>query len=170
MIELVRAGRTFRTHGLEGKISFEVDPAFVNCIREGEALFFDVDGNSVPFFISSVESNGDEYLILEDVDAPEKARTLCNQDFFVDRNSYPEAVSSEATESKDDAFDGYLLIDRTSGKRGTILRTEVFPMQLLAVVELEGRSYYVPLRDEWIDHLDPASMTIETSLPEGMFS
>ena len=64
MIELVRAGRTFRTHGLEGKISFEVDPAFVNCIREGEALFFDVDGNSVPFFISSVESNGDEYLIL----------------------------------------------------------------------------------------------------------
>jgi len=170
VIELVRAGRTFRTHGLEGKISFEVEQAFSTCIREGEALFFDVDGNAVPFFISGVETNGDSFLVLDGVDAPEKARQLCNQDFYVDPNRYPEAVLREETEDDDLEFDGYLLIDHTSGKRGTILRTEVFPMQLLAVVELEGRSYYVPLRDEWIDHLDPASMTIETSLPEGMFS
>lgn len=166
-VQLLEVGRTFRTHGLHGNMAYEIDEQYLPFVERERVLFFMIDGDAVPYFLKPSCDLDEGFLQLEEIDQLEDAKGLANAPIYIDSSRLlPEEVNEE--EELQTEWIGFELVDTTTGKRGVVTDIESFPSQILLVIRIKNKEFYLPLREEWIVELDLNAKKIIMQLPDGL--
>lgn len=161
-----RIGAIIKTRGLKGELQLYVDFENLEAINI-DALFIDMAGKLVPYFVESIkyQHNGTAYLFLEDVDTIEKASKLVKKDVYLPNKLKPKKRKGEFT-LKD--LLGFTAIDEDEGELGEILDIQEYPQQLVAMVRYKGCEVLFPLNGDIIKGIDVVKEQVLVDLPEGL--
>lgn len=159
-MELKEIGYFSKTHGIKGHLILKNDKDFF--FEEANALFLEVSGGKAPYFISNIkESNNGLIVLLEDVNAIEKAKLLIGKKIFIDEKFLCE-------EEEKDNWVGYELIDISFGSLGNITEVNDSGYQVLISVIYKGKEVILPLVDDFIQSIDNDAKKISFKAPEGL--
>lgn len=161
-----RIGSIIKTKGLKGELQFYVDFDNLDVI-DFNAIFIDLGGKLVPYFIESVKyhPNNLAYLFLEDVDTIEKASKLVKKDIYLPNKLKPKKKSGDFT-----LMDllGFIAVDEDEGELGRITQIQELPQQLIATVTYKNCEVLFPLNEEIIKGIDVVKGIVQVDLPEGL--
>jgi len=161
-----RIGSILKTRGLKGELQLYVDFDNLPDI-DIEAVFIDVAGKMIPYFVESIKypQKNTAYLYLEDIDTIEKATPLAKKDVYLNNKLKPKKKKSEFT-LKD--LLGFTAIDENEGELGKITAINEFPQQLIASVTYKECEVLFPLNEEIIKGIDVVRNTVFIDLPDGL--
>ncbi len=163
-------GQAIKPHGLKGELKIITESIHDSAIAQADALFFEIDGKFLPYFIESLRQGNATILKLEGIDTKEAALQLSRSPFALPT----EAVKLEGNvvlENPHDFFktlENYTLIDQEKGTIGTIDNVIEMPQQSLAVVQYAEKEVLIPLNDQLIVQIDPKAKSLIMDLPEGL--
>ena len=161
-----RIGSTLKTKGLKGELQIYVDFPNLDDINF-DAIFIDLAGKLVPFFVESVRyhHNNAAYLFLEDVDTIEKAARLVKKDIYLPNKLKPHKGADIFT-----LLDlvGFTAIDADEGELGRITGIHEYPQQLIAAVTYKNCEVLFPLNEDTIKGIDVVKEIVRVDLPEGL--
>jgi 16S rRNA processing protein RimM len=161
-----RIGTVTKARGLKGELQIYVDFEDLDEISF-KAVFIDVAGKLVPFFVSSIKypMPNTAYLVLEDVDHIDKTIPLAKRDLYLPNKLKPVKSAEEFT-LKD--LKGFIAIDEAEGELGEITDILEYPQQLIASVQHHGREILIPLNETFIKGIDIEAGEVYLDLPEGL--
>ena len=161
-----RIGSLLKTRGLKGEFQLYVDFDGLADIKF-DAVFIDVAGKLVPYFVKSIKypQKNVGYLNLEDVDTIEKAAMLVKKDVYLPNTLMPEINEEEFTLMD---LEGFIAIDEAHGELGEILEVMEYPQQLIAMVNYNGHEVLFPLNETIIKDIDIEGGEVYINLPEGL--
>lgn len=155
-----------KTKGLKGEMQLYVDFEGLENIKF-KAVFIDIAGKLVPYFVSSYKPSlkNTAYLYLEDVDTIEKASALLKKDIYLPNKLKPRKQEQEFT-----LFDleGFLAIDVDEGELGTITAVHEYPQQIIAACNYNGTEILFPLNEKTIKGIDVVKNILTVDLPVGL--
>ena len=161
-----RIGTIIKTKGLKGEVQLYVDFDNLDAI-EIDAVFIDMAGKLVPYFVESIKyhHNNTAYLFLEDVDTIEKATRLVKKDVYLPNKLKPQKSKSDFT-----LLDllGFTAIDEDEGELGKISHIQELPQQLIATVTYKNCEVLFPLNEDIIKGIDVVKSIVRVDLPEGL--
>ncbi|RVU01443.1 16S rRNA processing protein RimM [Mucilaginibacter limnophilus] len=161
-----RVGTILKTKGLKGEVQLYVDFEGLEAIKFN-AVFVEIAGKLVPFFISSIKypQKGQAYIYFEDVDSVEKASVLVKKDVYLPNKLKPKKKKEEFT-LKD--VKGFIAIDETHGELGEITDVLEYPQQVIASVRYNNREVLFPLNEAIITGINAEDGELYVNLPEGL--
>lgn len=163
MEKLVQIGQIKKPFGVKGDLRIKLEEAYEESFIQATVLFVKEKGNHVPYFIESVTDNQGWLLKLEDIDSPEQAKGLSNQEIYL------RAGDIQVLEPKLDAtLEGFILQDVEAGELGPILEIVEYPQQLMAILQYDDKEVLIPLTEELLVEIRPEDNTIIMDLPEGL--
>jgi 16S rRNA processing protein RimM len=161
-----KIGSIIKTKGLKGELQLYVDFENLDLV-DFNAVFFDLAGKLVPYFLESIKyhQNSTAYLFLEDVDTIEKAAKLVKKDVYLPNKLKPKKKSGDFT-----LMDllGFIAIDEDEGELGRIINIQELPQQLIATVHYKDCEVLFPLNEEIIKGIDVVKGIVRVDLPEGL--
>lgn len=162
-------GRILKTVGYQGGLMIETYPEYQATWERIDKCLIRIDGVWAPFFIVSKQEKPEGMVVLfEDLGDNKLARSLIHQEIFVLPN---QVVAEPATEPEGDEIDawiGFTVRDLHTDFTAVIERVEEMPSQLLAYVNVGGKTVALPLADELIVDLDPDNKSVILDLPSGI--
>ena len=160
-----RIGTFLKAKGLKGELQLYVDYDGLDAIRYN-AIFMDIAGKLVPYFVSSVKYQGNTaYFFLEDVDTVEKASRLVKKDVYLPDKLQPKKKKEEFTLLD---LKGFIAIDEKEGELGEILEIQELPQQFIASIRYKNREVLFPLNGSIIKGIDLDGGEVYIDLPEGL--
>lgn len=155
-----------KTKGLKGEILLYVDFDRLEEIKFN-ALFIDMAGKLVPYFVASFKPapKNTAYLYLEDIDTIDKASALVKRDVYLPNKLKPKKQKEEFT-----LFDlkGFLAIDVDEGELGIITEVHEYPQQIIAACDHKGTEILFPLNESTIKGIDVIKNIVTVDLPVGL--
>jgi len=158
-------GEVIKTHGLKGEVSILLDVDFPEEYNELESIFLEQDGKLIPFFIDTLQINGNKALVkFEDIDSIEMASSLVKNKLFLPLTFLPKLPEGK--------FYFHDLVDCQvfEGQELIGVVKEVIDLganQLLTVIQ-DDREHLIPLKDELVTEVDLKNKNIKVKLPEGL--
>ena len=161
-----KIGAIIKTRGLKGELQLYVDFEDLELISLS-AVFADMAGKLVPFFVESIKyaHNGNAYLFLEDVDSIDKATKLVKKDFYLPNKAKPKR-GKKVFSLKD--LKGFIAVDSDEGEMGVIHEVQELPQQLIAKVTYKNCEVFFPLNEDIITGIDQVKGIVYVDLPEGL--
>ena len=161
-----KIGTILKTKGLKGELQMYV--AFENlALIDFNAIFIDMAGKLVPYFVESVKyhHNNTAYLFLEDLDTIEKASKLVKKDVYLPNKLKPKKKKGDFT-----LMDllGFTAVDENEGELGEITHIQELPQQFIATVHYKDCEVLFPLNEEIIKGIDVVKEIVLVDLPEGL--
>lgn len=144
-----------------------IEDRFKNYISEGTYLFFDLNGAKVPFMVTNVEEAAHFVISLEDVINKKASDLLAGRELWIPLSTIKKRHQL-SPKNINDKWSEYSLHDSGTGVEYPILRTEEYPQQLMAVIEIEQREILVPLSDQLITEISKEKKRIFIDIPEGL--
>ncbi|MEO0405706.1 MAG: ribosome maturation factor RimM, partial [Bacteroidota bacterium] len=84
-------GEVIKTHALKGEVSIMLDVDSPDDYKELESVFLLREGKLIPFFIDTIQVNGNKALVkFEDVDTIESASELVKSKIYLPLANLPE--------------------------------------------------------------------------------
>ncbi len=166
MQDLTQIGYTKKTYGVRGQLRVYVEGRYEEALLQAEALFLEIDGQPVPYFIETIERNGDTLLKLEEIDVREAAQPLTGKPLYLRTADLPAAPVAATTDYT--LLVGYTLVDQEQGPVGFIAEVLVLPEQYLALIDRGGAEVLAPLHPDLIVEIDPEGRRLLMRLPEGL--
>ena len=158
-------GEVIKTHGLNGEVSISLEVDFPNKYQNLESVFLEQQGKLVPFFIDSIQINGNKALVgFEDVDNIDHAKELIKAKLYLPLSSLPKLSKGQYY------FHDLVQCEVFEGSKRLGIVKEVIDLngnQLLAI-DSDGKEILIPLKDEILKHVDVDTKRIEAVLPEGL--
>jgi len=134
-----------------------------------DAMFVDLRGSLVPFFIESAQFHKSELLRVkfEEVDTEEDADSILKCDVYLPLEFLPKL--------EDDKFYfheviGYTIEDVNFGKVGIIKSINDASSQALFEIDRDGVEILIPLNDDIIKKVDKKKKLITVETPEGLIN
>ena len=160
-------GKTLKSHGTAGQLRLMIEDRFTSYVQPGSFVFFDIDGSRVPFKVTGVGEGQHFVISLDAVDNKQDSDLLAGKDMWVplDQVKPRHQKSPRNIKAK---WEDYTILDEKSGLSHTILRTEEYPQQLMAVIDINGREILIPLHDQLIVDIDKEQKVIRMDVPEGL--
>ena len=161
-MELIKIGKVLKTHGYKGHLKIAIDEFYIADFQEMAAIFI----NQLPYFITSKDINSDSQaiILLEDIDAKEKAHPLQGKDIFAKDDDLTEILEEEPYND----LVGFTITDKNLGIIGEIAEIIELPHQFLAQVFKEQKEILIPMNEDFIINIDENKKTIEMQLPDGL--
>lgn len=158
-------GEVIKTHGLNGEVSIHLDVDVPQIYEDLESVFLLQSGKLVPFFIETLQINGNKALVkFEEVDTIDRAASLVKSEIYLALSALPELP--------DGGYYFHDLIGCTvnEGEEEIGLVKEVIDLSAnrLLVVMKESKEILIPLKEEIVTNVDVHEKTIEVNLPEGL--
>ena len=158
-------GEVIKTHGLKGEVSSSLDVDFPEEYSELESVFLEQQGQLVPFFIETLQINGNKALVkFEEVDSIEDASALIKCPLHLPLTFLPALP--------DGGYYFHDLVDcmvmeegREIGKVKEVI--DLSGNQLL-VVQQEEKEHLIPLMDEILEEVNVKDKLIKVNLPDGL--
>jgi len=161
-----KIGSIIKTKGLKGEVQMYV--AFENLdLIDFNAVFIDMAGKLVPYFVESVKyhHNNTAYLFLEDLDTIEKASKLVKKDVYLPNKLKPKKKKGDFTLMD---LVGFTAVDVNEGELGEISHVQELPQQFIATVLYKECEVLFPLNEEIIKGIDAVKSIVTVDLPDGL--
>lgn len=156
-------GRLGRVKGLKGEIKLNVSIALPRIPRNVKILFVFERGSFVPCPLSSFKISTRNVLVhftgLDDLD---KIRSFVGKEVFMPSSQLEAAELSFAD------LTGFLAVDNLLGVLGEIFRVDIYPQQLIALIDFNGTEILVPLNEETVKNVNHLTHTVTLELPLGL--
>jgi 16S rRNA processing protein RimM len=160
-------GKIVKKYSFKGEILAKLDTDEPHLYENIEAIFVDLRGNLVPFFIESSQLHKSELLRVkfEDVDSEADADALIKSELYLPLELLPQL--------EDDKFYfheiiGFTMTDVNFGDVGIITGVNDSTSQSLFEVNQNGIEILIPMNDEFITKVDKPNKTITVNTPEGL--
>ena len=163
--EVFKIGVLNKPHGVKGEISFTfTDDVFdrVDC----DYLILLLDGILVPFFIEEYRFRSDNVALVkfEGVDTAEQARRFSNVEVY-----FPSRfLEEEEGISSWNYFVGFRVEDIHYGYLGKITHVDDSTVNVLFVIEQDGKEILLPAHEEFIRGLDKKEKLLTVEIPDGL--
>ena len=164
--DCILLGTLTKTHGISGGLLLVTRIKGYRLKEKWEAVFLEIDGILVPFFVSSFEPGGRDEMIVyfDDITTRELASQLTGLHVYIqNKDTIPQ---QEMPDYK--GLVGYLIVDRHLGEIGLINEIIEIPGNDLAVLDYKGVEIQIPIQDELFEKIDHKHKTVHMILPEGL--
>ena len=158
-------GEVIKTHGLKGEVSISLDVDFPEKYSELESVFLEQQGKLVPFFIETLQINGNKALVkFEEVHSIEDASALVKCPLHLPLTFLPALP--------DGGYYFHDLVDcmvmEESREIGKVKEVIDLSGNQLLVVQQEEKEHLIPLMDEILEEVIVKDKLIKVNLPDGL--
>ncbi|WP_299102248.1 ribosome maturation factor RimM [uncultured Winogradskyella sp.] len=160
-------GKIVKKYSFKGELLAKLDTDEPDLYDNLEAIFIDLRGNLVPFFIESSQLHKSDLLRLkfEDVNSEEDADALIKTELYLPLDLLPKL---EGDKFYFHEVIGFNIKDKNFGTVGTITGINDTTAQALFEIDRDGIEILIPMNDEFIVKVDRENNTIEVDTPEGL--
>ena len=159
-------GNIVKLHGNKGEVIIHLDVDSPKNYNQMESVFIELNEELVPFFIESIQIKEQKAVVkFEDVNTPEEAEDLAGNDLYLPLSELPPLQGNSFYFHE---IINYMVVDKTYGNIGILIKIFDLPGQPVASVRYEGQELLMPLTDPFISRVDRQNNTLEVDLPEGL--
>jgi 16S rRNA processing protein RimM len=160
-------GKIVKKYSYKGELLVKLDTDEPELYENIDAVFMDLRGNLVPFFVESSQLHKSDLLRLkfEDVDTEADADALLKSELYLPLELLPKLDGNKFYFHE---VIGFKIIDSNFGEVGTITAINDSTAQALFEIDRNGIEILIPMNDEFIVNVDKTNRTIEVKTPEGL--
>ncbi len=160
-------GKIVKKYSFKGELLAKLDTDEPNLYENLDAIFIDLRGNLVPFFIESSQLHKSDLLRVkfEDVDTEADAEALIKAELYLPLELLPKL---EGNKFYFHEVIGFIIKDSNFGEVGTIIAINDSTAQALFEIDRNGTEILIPMNDEFIVNVDRKAKVIEVETPEGL--
>ena len=160
-------GYIVRTHGTNGNVVIFLDVDYPEDYRDLDAVYVELRGELVPYFISNfnLQKQANAIVTFEDVDTIEKAQALVGSSLFLSLDDLEELEDEEFYYHE---IKGYTVVDETKGELGTVREVYSLNGQDLIAMDYLGNEVLIPTSEEIVLRADKENKKLIVNLPEGL--
>lgn len=160
-------GKIVKKYSFKGELLAKLDTDQPDLYDNLEAVFIDLRGNLVPFFIESSQLHKSDLLRLnfEDVNSEADADALIKTELYLPLDLLPKL---EGDKFYFHEVIGFTIKDKNFGDVGFLKGINDSTAQSLFVIDKDGIEILIPMNDEFIVKVDRKNKTIEVNTPEGL--
>lgn len=160
-------GKIVKKYSFKGELLAKLDTDEPDLYANLEAIFIDLRGNLVPFFVESSQLHKSDLLRLdfEDVDTEADADALLKCDLYLPMDLLPKL---EGNKFYFHEVIGFKISDENFGEVGIIKGINDSTAQALFEIDRNGTEILIPMNDEFITNVDRENKTVFVKTPEGL--
>lgn len=160
-------GKIVKKYSFKGEVLAKLDTDEPELYANLEAVFLDLRGNLVPFFIENSQFHKSDLLRLkfEDIDTEADADALIKIDMYLPLELLPKL---EGNKFYFHEVIGFTIIDRSFGEVGVIKAINDSTAQALFEIDRNGVEILIPMNDEFIVEVNRDTKTVTVNVPEGL--
>lgn len=160
-------GKIVRKYSFNGELLIKLDTDEPELYEDLDAMFVDVRGNLIPFFVESSQLHKSDLLRVqfEDVTTEADADALLKSDVYLPLELLPKLDGNKFYFHE---VIGFTINDKNYGKVGVIKSINDSTAQALFEVENNGKEILIPMNDEFILEVNRKNKTILVETPEGL--
>ena len=159
-------GYIIKPHGLKGAINIQFDVDDPGQYTGMESVVVKIDDNLIPFFISSLQINGNKGILsLEDVHTIEQANELKSGTLLLPLELLPKLDNNQFYYH--DVI-GYFLVDQVHGKLGEIENIFAGGNQDLISMRYHEKEVLIPVNNTIVGEANHDKREVYVHLPEGL--
>ena len=160
-------GKIVKKYSFKGELLAKLDTDEPDLYDNLDAIFIDLRGNLVPFFIESSQLHKSNLLRLkfEVVNTEADADALIKTELYLPLDLLPKL---EGDKFYFHEVIGFTIKDKNYGKVGVLKGINDSTAQALFEIDRDGIEILIPMNDEFIVKVDRKNKTIEVNTPEGL--
>ena len=160
-------GKIVKKYSFKGELLAKLDTDEPDLYDNLDAIFIDLRGNLIPFFIESSQLHKSDLLRIkfEDIDTEADAEALLKSDLYLPLELLPKLDGNKFYFHE---VIGFTIIDINFGDVGVITAINDSTAQALFEIDRDGIEILIPMNDEFIVKVDRNSKTVEVNTPEGL--
>ena len=160
-------GKIVKKYSFKGELLAKLDTDEPDLYDNLDAIFIDLRGNLIPFFIESSQLHKSDLLRIkfEDIDTEADAEALLKSDLYLPLELLPKLDGNKFYFHE---VIGFTIIDINFGDVGVITAINASTAQALFEIDRDGIEILIPMNDEFIVKVDRNSKTVEVNTPEGL--
>ncbi len=160
-------GKIVKKYSFKGELLAKLDTDEPELYDALDAIFIDLRGHLVPFFIESSQLHKSDLLRLkfEDVDTEADADALLKSELYLPLELLPKL---EGNKFYFHEVIGFAIVDQNFGEVGTLKAINDTTAQSLFEIDRNGTEILIPMNDEFIVKVDREHNLIEVNTPEGL--
>ncbi|WP_412559804.1 ribosome maturation factor RimM [Winogradskyella sp. MIT101101] len=160
-------GKIVKKYSFKGELLAKLDTDEPDLYDNLDAIFIDLRGNLVPFFIESSQLHKSDLLRLkfEEVDTEADADALLKSELYLPLDLLPKL---EGDKFYFHEVIGFTIKEKNFGEVGIIKAINDSTAQALFEIDRDGVEILIPMNDEFIVKVDRKNKTIEVDTPEGL--
>ena len=160
-------GKIVKKYSFKGELLAKLDTDEPDLYDNLDAIFIDLRGNLVPFFIESSQLHKSDLLRLkfEDVDTEADADALIKTELYLPLDLLPKLDGDKFYFHE---VIGFKIKDKNFGDVGILKGINDSTAQALFEVDKDGVEILIPMNDEFIVKVDRKNKIIEVNTPEGL--
>jgi 16S rRNA processing protein RimM len=153
-----------KKHGYKGDVNIKLDVTPSENFKELNHLFIELNGNLVPFFISSLRFKNNGFIVVkfEDVDNDESANAIIGKSTYLPLECLPQE------ENPLKALLNYTAIDDKHGELGKIIDIQSNNGQDLFVIDYDDKEILIPITEHFISQIDKDKKIVHLITPDGL--
>jgi 16S rRNA processing protein RimM len=160
-------GKIVKKYSFKGELLAKLDTDEPELYDNLDAIFIDLRGNLVPFFIESSQLHKSDLLRLkfEDVNTEADADALMKTELFLPLDLLPKL---EGDKFYFHEVIGFTIKDQNYGEVGILQGINDTTAQALFEIDRDGIEILIPMNDQFIVKVDRKNKTILLNTPEGL--
>lgn len=165
MSAYIEVGYIIKSFGTRGDLKSDLSEHYVDDIKKAKALFVQLAGNYVPFFLESISYDQFYRIKFEDVNSKEEGSKFSSKTLFLRERD----VSHIPMHEKEFDLSSFVIINAaTMEKIGIIEELVEMPEQLLAQIQYDSKTILIPLHEDLIQEMNMEKKEILMNLPDGI--
>ena len=160
-------GTIVKKFSFKGELLAKLDTDEPELYEDLDAVFVDLRGTLVPFFIESSQLHKSDLLRIkfEDINTEADADTLIKTELYLPLAALPKLSGNKFYFHE---VIGFQIVDENFGPVGTIVSINDTTAQALFEIEHNGKEILIPINDEIITKVDREQKTITVKAPDGL--
>lgn len=160
-------GYVAKSRGLKGDFQIFLDVSNPEEYTNLESVFVEINKQLVPFFLEHIQlqPKGKAVIRIEGDLDPQMIKEITGSQLYLPLSLLPPLSGNHFYYHE---IKGFMLIDQTFGKIGTIEKVQESTAQDLLVAKHKGKEVLVPLLDDTIVRVDREAKEIEVQTPTGL--
>lgn len=160
-------GTIVKKFSFKGELLAKLDTDEPELYENLDAVFVDLRGTMVPFFIESSHLHKSDLLRIkfEDINTEADADTLIRAELYLPLTALPKLSGNKFYFHE---VIGFQIVDEIFGPVGTIVSINDTTAQALFEIEHNGKEILIPINDEIITKVDREQKTITVKAPDGL--
>ena len=161
-------GKIVKKYGLKGELLAKIDTDEPETYEGMEAIFLEIKGKLVPFFLNNATLHKATTLRLdfEDINNIDEAESLLGKSIYLPLDSLPELTGNNFYFHE---VLGFEAVDKNLGVLGKIQTVnDNAPQAYFVITNEQENEILIPVSDHFIDMVDRKNKCITFNTPEGL--
>ena len=170
LLDLVEIGSFGKAQGVKGQIKCKIEEVYQGAFEKATVVFARINGQPVPFFVEKIDLNPDPLLKVEDLNDKEEVQLITGRALWMRKEDLPAIENTQDISDQFQRFVGYFIQDKNTQVNLQIEDFEELPQQVLAIVNFEEQTVFIPFAPQLITDIDNTQKIIHMDLPEGLLN